>query len=433
MVIPAFFSLLCLSLNGLVDSIFVSECGAPSLIGVGIVQSIFVIIVGMGTGLSIATNSSLSFVISKYNDKEKAFSIIDNSIILTVILGILISVILILILKPLLLALNIYQPAIEPALIYGYILFGGNIFFFFAAVIPSILKAQGEITKTTYALTSTSLLNIVLDYILIHVLGYGVFGAAIATVACSALCCTFLVYFMKKGGSIQTSLSRTFSSFDSTVMKKIFLDSLPITFESFILSLFGFLANIIFNALNSPNDLAAFIAAYKVYTFVVIPIIAISEGNVTIIAYLFGQNKFKTMKSILKYEVKIATAIAIVLWVIIFIFRHSITQVFVTDNNIAMINELNFALPILNLILIIMPLGLISVSILQGTQQYKKSFIVSTIRSVVLEVAFGFIGVFVFHDVFYVYLGIIIGAILGCLISGFTAQRSIVRMENKVK
>lgn len=432
MVIPAFMSLLCLSLNGLVDSIFVSECGAPSLIGVGIIQSIFVIVVGMGTGLSVATNSLLSFVISKYTNKERAFSIIDNSILLTVIFGILISVILIAILKPLLLALNIYQPAIEPALTYGYILFGGNIFFFFASVIPAILKAEGEISKTTYALTSTSLLNIVLDYILIHEWGYGVFGAAIATVFCSALCCILLVYFMKKSSNIQISLSRTFSSFDSAVMKKIFIDSLPVTFESIILSLFGFLANIIFNALNSPNDLAAFIAAYKVYTFVIIPIIAIAEGNVTIIAYLFGNNKFETMKSLLRYEVKIASAISLVLWVIVFIFSDAITHLFVVNNNIAQINALNFALPILNSLLIIMPLGLISVSILQGIQQYRESFVVSTIRSVVLEVAFGFIGVFVFHDVFYVYLGIILGAVIGCFISLFASQRSITKMENEV-
>lgn len=432
MVIPAFFSLLCLSLNGLVDSIFVSECGAPSLIGVGIIQSIFVIIVGMGAGLSVATNSVLSFTISKYSDKKKAFSIIDNSILLTLILGILVSIILIVILKPLLEGLNIYEPAIGPALTYGYILFGGNIFFFFAAVIPAILKAEGQIIKTTYSLVSTSLLNIVLDYVLIHVLGYGVFGAAIATGFCSALCCTLLVYFMKKDGIIQTNLRRTFSAFDSVIMKKIFLDSLPVTFECIILSLFGFLANIIFNALNSPNDLVAFIAAYKVYSFLIIPAVAISEGNVTIIAYLFGINDFESMKNLLKYEIKIACIISVVLWAIVFIFRDAITHIFIVNNNLSQIHALNFALPILNSLLIIMPLGLISVSVLQGIQQYRESFIVSTIRSVILEIVFGFIGVFVFHDVFYVYLGIGIGAVIGCFISFFTSQRCITKTENEV-
>lgn len=433
MVIPSFFSLLCLSLNGLVDTIFVSECGSASLIGVGIIQSIFVILVGFGTGLSVATNSSLSYAISKYTSKDYARKIVDNSIVLTLIIGIILSVFLILTLKPLLLALNIYEPAIEPALIYGYILFGGNIFFFFAAVIPAILKASGEITKTTYSLASTSLLNIVLDYILIHELGYGVFGAAIATVFCSALCCTLLVYFMMKSDYIQLTLPGTLFSHDWSIMRKIFYDSLPITFESIILSLFGFLANVIFNLLNSPPDLAAFIASYKVYCFLIIPVLAIAEGNVTIIAYLFGKNSFKTMKGLLKYELKIACLISAVLWVIVLIFNNQITHLFVVNNDMAEIAALNFALPALNILLMIMPFGLISVSILQGIQCYKESFILSSLRSVVLEILFGFIGVLVFHDVVMVYVFIILGGLLGCLFSLYKTQRILNLKMNKVK
>ena len=423
MAIPAFFSLFCLTLNGLVDSIFVSECGQASLIGVGIIQSIFVIVIGFGSGLSVATNSSLSYAISKYASRDIASKIINNSVTLTVIIGITLSVILILILNPLLMALNIYGPAVGEALTYGYVLFGGNVFFFFAAVIPAILKAEGEIIKTTYALTSTSLLNIILDYILIHELGYGVFGAAIATVACSAICCCLLIYFMKKSENIKLTLEGTLFSLDSQIMKRIFYDSLPVSFECIILSLFGFLANIIFNLLNSPADLAAFIASYKIYCFAIIPIIAIAEGNVTIIAYLFGQNNFKNMKKLLKYELKVGCLISAVLWIIIFIFNDPITHLFVVTNDVVQISAFDLALPLLNILLVIMPLGLISVSILQGIQQYKKSFILSSIRSVVLEILFGFICVFVFHDVIAVYLGIILGATLGCLISLFVSQK----------
>ncbi len=431
MAIPSFFSLLCLSLNCLVDSIFVSECGSASLIGVGFIQSIFVIIVGFGAGLSVATNSSLSYAISKYASRDYARKIVDNSIVLTLIIGIILSIVLILILKPLLLALNIYEPAIEPALIYGYILFGGNVFFFFASVIPAILKATGEITKTTYALASTSLLNILLDYILIHELGYGVFGAAIATVFCSALCCALLIFFMVRSKNIELTLYDTIFNHDWSIMKKIFHDSIPVTFESIILSLFGFLANVIFNLLNSPSDLAAFIASYKVYCFLIMPVVAIAEGNVTIVAYMFGQNNFEKIKDLLKYEVKIGCLISGVLWVMVLVFNNQITHLFVVNNDIAEIAALNFALPALNILLMIMPLGLISVSILQGIQHYKESFIISTIRSVVLEILFGFIAVLVFHDVVMVYLGIILGGLLGCLLASYKTQNILTGQINK--
>ena len=436
MAIPGFFSLFCLSLNGLVDTIFVSNCGPESLIGVGMIQSFFVIIVGIGTGLSVAINSYLSYVISKSGSHEEASKVIDNSIFLTAVLGILVSVIMIIILKPLLILVNLYTPAIEPALDYGYILFGGNIFFFFAAVTPAILKAEGEIVKTTYSLTSTSLLNIVLDYILIRVLGYGVTGAAIATVCCSALCCTLLIYFMAKSDNVHLNLPKILKNVDSDLIKKLLKDATPVAFESMVLSLFGILANLMFNALNSPADYSGFVAAYRLFLFVVIPVHAISEGNVTITAYLFGSKQLDKMKDLFKYEIKIACGISLVLWLIIFIFRDTIAFLFTGGADIVYSDALALALPLINSLLIILPLGIISVSVLQGIQHYKESFAVSFIRSILLEVLFGFLGVFLFHDALHVYIGLIVGAILGSILSfmvtGRVLSREIKDMENSV-
>ena len=52
MAIPMMISMLVQAFYNVVDSIFVSECGSASLIGVGIIQSIFVIIVGFGAGFT---------------------------------------------------------------------------------------------------------------------------------------------------------------------------------------------------------------------------------------------------------------------------------------------------------------------------------------------------------------------------------------------
>lgn len=425
MSIPAFLSLFCLSLNGLVDVIFVSECGEASLIGVGIIQSIFTIMVGFGSGVAVATNSSLSYAISKYVSNKNVCKIVDNSVVLTLIIGIILSILLILILKPLLIALHIPNIAINEALTYGYVLFAGNVFFFFSTVIPAILKAEGEIIKTTYAFASTSILNILLDYILIKVLGYGVLGAAIATVICSVICGCVLLYFITKSKNIHFSFKSASSNLDFKIMKKIINDALPVSFESIVLSLFAFLANMIFNLLDSSINWAGFIASYRVYTFAIMPIIAIAEANVTITAYLYGQKNFESIKNLLKYELKIGCLISIVLWIIIFLSKNFITGLFVTDGNMMEMEAIEYALPILNVLLIIMPLGLISVSILQGLQEYKKSFILSTLRSVILEILFGFIGVLIFENVFMIYLGIITGGLLGCLISLYMSRKVI--------
>ena len=127
---------------------------------------------------------------------------------------------------------------------------------------------------------------------------------------------------------------------------------------------------------------------------------------------------------------KIGCFISIILWVIIFVLKDFIAGLFVTDGNMMEMEAIKYALPILNVLLIIIPLGLMSVSILQGLQEYKKSFILSTLRAVILEILFGFIGVLIFEDVFMIYLGIIFGGLLGCLISLYMSRKVI---NNKIK
>ena len=186
----------------------------------------------------------------------------------------------------------------------------------------------------------------------------------------------------------------------------------------------------IFTLLDSPINWAGFIASYRIYTFAIMPIIAIAEANVTITAYLYGQKNFDDIKNLLKYELKIGCFISIILWVIIFVLKDFIAGLFVTDGNMMEMEAIKYALPILNVLLIIIPLGLMSVSILQGLQEYKKSFILSTLRSVILEILFGFIGFLIFEDVFMIYLGIIFGGLLGCLISLYMSRKVI---NNKIK
>ena len=64
---------------------------------------------------------------------------------------------------------------------YGQIVFGGLIFLIFTSVASGILRAEGDVKRPMYAMLATAILNIVLDPIFIYYFGWGVSGAAIAT------------------------------------------------------------------------------------------------------------------------------------------------------------------------------------------------------------------------------------------------------------
>ena len=427
--VPIFFSIFCLTLNGFIDSIFVAECGSLSLVAVGIIQSIFIIVNALGTGLSIAATSYLSFAMGKSDDKDKLHRIISNIILVTFICGIISSILLCLFLDPILTYLNIYG-AYEFALTYGYVVFMGNIFFFSNAVFPGILKAGGDVVKSSAAMIVTSLTNVVFDYYLIHVLGWGVFGAGIATVFCSFLCALIMLNNILENEKFKYKLSHMLNV-DFGLMKKIILYALPVAVENGVLSIYVFIVSMIFNIFTSTMDLAIFIALFNIIKLALIPTIAISEANVPLSSYFYGSKSYDKIKSLIKYELKVAVGLAIVIWIVLVILNGVLAGVYGTS--LLFIRKFTNILPFYMIILIFMPLGNIGVSLLQSLQKYNVSLLLTFVKSILIEIIFAGLGYYIFRNLFGIYLGLIIGSILGCVLVLMISYRIFNKIEKDSK
>jgi Na+-driven multidrug efflux pump len=82
---------------------------------------------------------------------------------------------------------------------YGQVLFAGSFFILFVNIAYGILRAEGDARRTMHAMVAASLLNIVLDPILIYGLGLGIAGAAWGTVISLAAATSFLLLVFVKG------------------------------------------------------------------------------------------------------------------------------------------------------------------------------------------------------------------------------------------
>ncbi len=460
---PTLVSLLFLNINGVMDNMWVAGLGPDCLAGVGFILPIFSIIVSVGNGLGVATNALLSSVLSK-NNERLAKKITQNSLIITLVLGIIITLFLVIFLNQILLILNV-KTALGPALDYGYILFGGMLVFFFAAVVPSILKARGDVTKVTYAMASTSFLNIILDPILIYNLNLGVKGAAIATVFCSFLCCIILTYFIFKDKNNKVEFKHKFKrhsnnlkdslyfiiqkildnmllsvvgilfksvfnkdneivklksdfEIDTKSIKELMTLAIPIILESFALSVLGLIFTMLFNIFGTTMDVAIFTIVFKIYYLAIIPGVAISSSAVTIAAYLSTSLNYKKLKEIFRYMIKTSVKLSIIIWIIILILNEGIVMLFTSTHTSAAFNTLLGAnMQFMLLTIIPLPIGFISTGILQGLKLGKISFALSVTRSILLEVIFSLIFLFVFHlGTNGIYYGIVCGAIIGSII-----------------
>ena len=122
-----------------------------------------------------------------------------TSIVLFLALGAVMSVLGAVLARPLLAGL-LQTPAalLEMAVTYFMIYAAGLIFQFGYNIAAALLRAIGDSKATLYFLLASSLLNVVLDLLLVAVVKLGVAGAAIATVFSQLLSCVLSFWYMHR-------------------------------------------------------------------------------------------------------------------------------------------------------------------------------------------------------------------------------------------
>ncbi|MDE7285454.1 MAG: polysaccharide biosynthesis C-terminal domain-containing protein, partial [Lachnospiraceae bacterium] len=170
-----------------VDSIIVGQfVGEDALAAVGASYSlttVFIMIaIGGGIGASVITSQYLGAALYK-KMKTSVSTALITFLVVSVILGgfgLFFS-------RSILMMLNTPGNIMEDAILYLKIYFVGLPFLFMYNILSSIFNALGNSKTPLYLLIFSSLLNIVLDLFLVGVLGFGIAGAAVATVFAQGL------------------------------------------------------------------------------------------------------------------------------------------------------------------------------------------------------------------------------------------------------
>ena len=228
--VPTMLSMLLIIAYNLADTFWVSGLGPNPLAALGFVAPLFFILVGFGNGIGAAASSTIARAIGA-KDKKLAENNATHSLILTVISSIIIPIIIILFLDDILIFMRGSGAALDDSLIYGTIIFAGMFFMIVPMVLSSILRAEGDVKRPMYSMIATALLNIVLDPIFIYIFGWGVAGAAWASILSSGISTLIMSYWIwiKK----DTFLRINHFKYNSGILKDILSISLPATSETY--------------------------------------------------------------------------------------------------------------------------------------------------------------------------------------------------------
>lgn len=431
--LPLIISMLLIMAYNLADSIWIAGLGPDALAALGFTTPLFMIVIGLGNGMGAGATSLIARCIGAEN-KKKADNAAMHSIILAIAVSAVLTILFLIFLSNILLAMGAGN-TIVLALQYGNVVFGGLIFLIFSSVASGILRAEGDVKRPMYAIAATAILNIILDPIFIYYFGWGITGAAWATVLSSSIACALMIYWLiLKGNTYITFSSRDFKA-DRNVVRDILMVGLPASAESFVMSFLGIILNIILVITGGAAAVAVYTAGWRVVMMVMILPIGIGTAAITVAGAAFGARNYENLETALKYSAKLGFGIAIIVGLILYVFSGIIANIFTYSPQTAYLApDIAAFLQVMFLFYIPIPLGITASAVFQGVGKGITSLILTILRELVFIALFAYLFVFVFnfgsHGVWW---GLVIGSAIGCAVAYTWANMFVNRLKSYSK
>lgn len=178
--LPTMAGMMINALYNLADACFVAGLGTSQLGAITVAYPLGQVIVGLGLLFGNGAASCLSRLLGN-GDREQANRVASTALYGSIAAGAVLIILSMAFLKPLLSQLGATQSVMPYALAYTRIYIIGSIFNVFNVTMNNIVSSEGAAGTTMCVLLTGAALNVALDPILIHAMGLGVTGAALAT------------------------------------------------------------------------------------------------------------------------------------------------------------------------------------------------------------------------------------------------------------
>ncbi len=425
---PMVVAMFMLAIYNLADAVWVAGLGANALAGVGFITPLFMILVGLSNGLGAGATSVVARRIGA-QDKVGAESAATHSMIIVLAVSAALMIIFVLFLRPIVILMG-SGPVTDLAVEYGQIVFLGTVIFLAVQMIYAILRAEGDTRRTMYAMAVSTILNIVLDPILIYGAGMGVAGAAWATVISIAAVLVVLVYWfaVKRDTYVQPTL-RSFT-LDSRTFRQILGVGIPASLEYLLMSAVGVFVNVILVSISGTDAVAIYSSGWRIVMFAIVPLIGIGTSVISVAGAAYGAREFEKIHIAHHYAINIGVVIAIATSILTYVFAPQVTTLFTYSAESApLIPGFILFFQTMCLFYPFVPLGMFSSSVFQGTGHGLTSLVINILRNLVFIAVFAYLlGVVLGYGPLGVYLGIVAGNILGGIVGYLWVQAFIRRL-----
>ncbi len=333
--VPASIGILVMSLNILIDTIFVGNwIGSLAIAAINVVLPVSFFIAALGMAIGVGGSSIISRALGAKN-KEKALKTFGNQLTLTLLFTISFAVFGLYFVDTLIPAFGGKGNIFDPAKIYYEIILYGVPVLGFVMMGNNVIRAEGKPKFAMYAMLIPSIGNLVFDYIFINLLGYGMAGAAWATTGSYIVSFIFILwYFLSKNSELKINLSHF--KLDKEIVSEIGSLGFVTLARQAVVSVTFLLVNNALYGFGGETSVTAYAIVGRMMMFVLFPVFGITQGFIPIAGYNYGAKQFDRVKEVIYTAIKSATVLGTIIFIGLMFFPEVITKWFTSD--IAVIN-----------------------------------------------------------------------------------------------
>ena len=328
--LPASIGILVMSLNILVDTIFVGNwIGSIAIAAINVVLPVSFFIAALGMAIGIGGSSIISRALGAEN-YDKALKTFGNQITLTLLLTLTMVVLGLVFANTIIDSFGGKGDIFEPAKIYYQIVLYGVPLLALCMMGNTVIRAEGKPKFAMYAMMIPSVSNLLMDYIFINLLDYGMEGAAWATTLSYAICFVFILwFFLSKKSELKISLSHFGLNFP--IVKEISsLGFVTLARQAVVSITYLFMNNILFD-LGGEVSVTSYAIAGRMLMFAMFPVLGVTQGFLPIAGFNFGATNYSRVRETINIAIKYAAILATLVFIVLMVFPENIAKMFTTD------------------------------------------------------------------------------------------------------
>lgn len=319
--LPIIFANILQTTYQLIDTFWLGRLGANAVAAVSLSFPVLFLVLSIGSGLTLAGTVLVSQYKGAENQKMVDFSS-SQSVFLILIISILLAIISYFSAGPLMQIIGAGPDIYDDSVAYFKVSSIGFVFLFLFFIFQSLMRGIGNVMLPVYVILFTVFLNLILDPLFIYgygpVPGFGVAGAAVASVVTQGLSAMIGIFILFRGKS-GIKISLPYMKFNMENLNRTFRLGFPASVEQSTRALGMTMMVIIVTSFGS-EVVAAYGIGARILSFVIIPALGLAIATTSLVGQNIGALKIKRAEKVANLSNKIAffglTGIGILLFVV---------------------------------------------------------------------------------------------------------------------